>query len=186
MKTPAVRTMGRVILTTGVFAPLIAALVGCCTSYAAPTASYKPLSASFTPIVVPDPIREPIGPPRGPEPPTDPVPVPSPIPVPIRPVDPRPPDHERVVRGTATWYCCTRGYGSGAMVAAAGSELRRALGKHWRGRVVTVVYRGRSIRVTVVDWCACKGQRVIDLHPGAFGRLGPLSRGVLHVRVVIR
>jgi len=86
------------------------------------------------------------------------------------------PINGKAVRGKATYYCCTTGYAPGAMVAAAGSELR--IGK-WRGRVVTVSYQGRSIQVKLVDWCGCKGSRIIDLQPEAFAALAPLSRGVL-------
>jgi len=80
--------------------------------------------------------------------------------------------------GSATWYCCTRGHSSGEYVAAAGPPLR--LG-NWRGRYVTVC-ASRCLRVRLVDWCGCPGH-VIDLHPGAFRALAPLSRGVVSVRV---
>lgn len=70
------------------------------------------------------------------------------------------------------------------MVAAAGPALRTG---NWRGRVVTVSAGGHSIRVRLVDWCQCyRGEareRVIDLHPAAFERLGSLSRGVMKVTV---
>ena len=89
----------------------------------------------------------------------------------------------RGTHGTATWYCgsrCTRGY-PGGLYAAAGSELRVG---DWRGRRVTVTAsNGRSVVVTLVDWCACKGERIIDLYGDAFARLAPLSRGVLRVTV---
>jgi len=63
------------------------------------------------------------------------------------------------------------------MYAAAGSALRVG---HWRGRVVTVRWGGRSIQVKLVDWCACGGARVIDLFGDAFAKLAPRSAGVLH------
>ena len=78
--------------------------------------------------------------------------------------------------GSATWYCCTIGHGPGELVAAAGPALR--IGR-WRGRIVWV----NGLRVRLVDWCRCPNGRVIDLHPGAFRRLAPLSRGVTRVRV---
>ena len=83
--------------------------------------------------------------------------------------------------GTATWYCsassaCTRGYGPSDLVAAIdptpGIE---------RGARLTVSHGGASVTVVVVDVCACKGERVIDLTSGAFRQLAPLSRGVIAV-----
>ena len=88
-------------------------------------------------------------------------------------------------RGDATWYCvagvspCHRDYGGG-LYAAAGSELRVG---DWRGRTVTVCAGGACIRVTLVDWCACEGDRVIDLYGDAFRRLAPLDQGVIEVSV---
>jgi hypothetical protein len=88
------------------------------------------------------------------------------------------------VKGRASYYCCTRGYSSGQLVAAAGPALRRG---DWRGRKVQVCRSGKCISVRLVDWCQCyKGERrerIIDLHPGAFRALGPLSAGILTVRV---
>ena len=66
------------------------------------------------------------------------------------------------------------------MYAAAGAELRVG---DWRGRVVTVCRGSDCIRVTLIDWCSCKGDRVIDLYGDAFRRLGSLSSGVLRVSV---
>lgn len=89
------------------------------------------------------------------------------------------------VKGTATWYClsgvsrCHYKY-SGGMYAAAGSELR--VGK-WRGRVVTVCQGDDCIKVKLIDWCACKGARIIDLYGDAFRRLAPLSSGTIPVKV---
>ena len=83
------------------------------------------------------------------------------------------------VSGTATWY----GTGPGAGHAAAGPELRRALGRDWRGSVVQVCAGGRCIATVVDDWCACPGGRVIDLSDEDFARLAPLTAGVIHVRV---
>ena len=64
------------------------------------------------------------------------------------------------------------------MYAAAGPALRVG---DWRGRTVTVTAGGRSVRVTLIDWCACPDGRLIDLYAGAFSRLAPLSRGVVRV-----
>lgn len=85
-----------------------------------------------------------------------------------------------LLRGTATWY----GTGPGAGEAAAGSELRRALGRHWRGTIVRVCAT-RCVRVRLSDWCGCPGPRVVDLAVADFRRLAPLSRGVVRVRVVL-
>jgi len=134
------------------------------------------------------PFAAPTGPARTPEatpwPPATPPPATRTEPAQVAvPVTPKPsPGPTRRVRGTATWYCgsiCTRGYPSG-LYAAAGSELRTG---DWRGRRVRVTVGGRSVVVTLVDWCACRGERVIDLYAGAFRRLAPLSRGVVGVTV---
>lgn len=88
-------------------------------------------------------------------------------------------------RGAATWYCvagvsaCHRDYGGG-LYAAAGAELRVG---DWRGRKVTVCAAGGCVRVTLVDWCACPGDRIIDLYGDAFRRLAPLGTGILRVSV---
>jgi hypothetical protein len=88
-------------------------------------------------------------------------------------------------RGDATWYCvegrspCHKDYGGG-LYAAAGSEIRVG---DWRGRKVTVCAGGDCVRVTLVDWCACKGDRVIDLYGEAFRRLAPLGQGIVEVSV---
>lgn len=88
-------------------------------------------------------------------------------------------------RGAATWYCvpgvsaCHRDYGGG-LYAAAGAELRVG---DWRGRKVSVCIGDDCVRVTLVDWCACPGDRVIDLYGDAFRRLAPLGTGILRVSV---
>jgi hypothetical protein len=81
------------------------------------------------------------------------------------------------IAGLATWYSAPAGQ------AAAGPDLRAALGSGWRGRLVRV--NGIAVRLT--DWCAC-GDRggvptLIDLPASDFGRIAPLSRGV--VRIVV-
>lgn len=87
--------------------------------------------------------------------------------------------------GTATWYCsatspCTAGYGPADLVAAI--DPSTGVG---RGERLTVHHAGRSVDVTVVDVCACGGERVIDLTSGAFSRLAPLSRGVIDVAIEV-
>ncbi len=88
-------------------------------------------------------------------------------------------------RGDATWYCvpgvsaCHRAH-AGGMYAAAGAELRVG---DWRGRRVSVCRGDTCVRVTLIDWCACAGDRVIDLYGDAYRRLAPLSKGVLRVSV---
>lgn len=87
----------------------------------------------------------------------------------------------RSLRGWATWFAAPRRTG------AAGPALRHLLGRKWRGSGVEVCRGERCVLVRLTDWCAC-GKRhgqptLIDLSPDAFARLGPLSRGVLHVRI---
>ena len=91
--------------------------------------------------------------------------------------------------GKATHYClpgqrgtsyCTRGYGPEDMVAAIDRK-----DTPWRkGDQVLVTHGSRSVVVTIVDVCACKGARLIDLTSGAFRRLAPLSRGVIAVELM--
>jgi hypothetical protein len=62
---------------------------------------------------------------------------------------------------------CTAGYSPLGAYAAAGPALRVALGGNagskcpcpWRGKVVYV----NGVRVSLVDWCACSGNHVIDV-----------------------
>ena len=86
--------------------------------------------------------------------------------------------------GTATWYCstsssCTRGYGPSDLVAA----IDRKDTPWDKGDRLLVTSGGRSVVVTVVDVCACKGRRIIDLTSGAFRRLASLGRGVIPVTI---
>ena len=100
-------------------------------------------------------------------------------PTPEPKAEPKAPVGKIRARGDATWYCvagvspCHRDYGGG-LYAAAGSELRVG---DWRGRTVTVCAGGACVPVTLVDWCACEGDRVIDLYGDAFRRLAPLGQG---------
>lgn len=89
------------------------------------------------------------------------------------------------VRGTATWYCqpgvsrCTKGWAAGCYCAAAGPELRAALGD-WRGRMVMVTNGAgdRGVWVKLIDSCACGGDHVIDLYAVAFAALGSNGENV--------
>lgn len=94
----------------------------------------------------------------------------------------RPPSF--ALAGTASWYCCTAGYGQDAVVAAAGPALRVG---DWRGRIVTVC-AGVCLRVRLVDWCGCyRGtarERLVDLAIGAVAALGlDPGRGLYEVKV---
>lgn len=71
----------------------------------------------------------------------------------------------------ATWYCdpswpspCTAGYNWRGAYAAAGPVLRAALGPHYKGRHVWV----NGVEVTIVDFCACGGDHVIDVYHKAW------------------
>lgn len=87
------------------------------------------------------------------------------------------PEAVPTIHGKATWYCCTRGYGPSDMVAA----IDRKDAPWRKGDRVRVTAGDRSVVVQIVDVCACKGRRVIDLSSGAFLRLAPLSRGVIRI-----
>ena len=101
---------------------------------------------------------------------------PAPRQVPVREVIPQ----ERHA-GYATWYAAS------GMIAAAGPALRRELGKGWRGERVRVTAGGRSVVVTLADWCACGPRHgrptLLDLSDDAFRRIAPLSKGVSRVTV---
>lgn len=84
------------------------------------------------------------------------------------------------LRGVASWFAAPTG------TAAAGPALRRALGAHWRGKIVETCLSNeptRCIRVKLTDFCGCPGGRVIDISAGSFARLAPLSAGLVVVRV---
>lgn len=82
-------------------------------------------------------------------------------------------------RGIASWY--DNGPG---LYAAAGPALRTG---NWREEELTVCTSTACVQVQITDWCQCyKGtatERLIDLSPEAFQRLGPLSLGLLKVSV---
>jgi rare lipoprotein A (peptidoglycan hydrolase) len=48
---------------------------------------------------------------------------------------------------------------------------------------IRVSGNGRSVVVTVRDFCGCPGNRVVDLSPAAFSRLAPLSAGLVRVTI---
>jgi hypothetical protein len=73
------------------------------------------------------------------------------------------------VAGIATWYCwpsghpasrCTHGFSAGGAYAAAGPEIRAALGPHYKGKTVWV----NGVPVKLIDFCACSGNHVIDVY----------------------
>ena len=78
--------------------------------------------------------------------------------------------------GQATYYDYHQGQ------AAAGPALRQWLGPDWRGSTVRVCSRA-CVTVTLTDWCACSGERVVDLDRRDFARLAPLSVGVVAVTI---
>lgn len=85
--------------------------------------------------------------------------------------------------GVASWYAT----GRDGFYAAAGPALRRWLGDGWRGKRVTICYRG-CIRVTLNDYCPCgerssRPDKLVDLSDESFRALARLSTGVIRVRV---
>lgn len=122
---------------------------------------------------------------RAPEPPERPrVGVPDSPVIVVKAVQPANQRQSGAMVGRASWYCgagspCTAGYPSG-LYAAAGPALRVGL---WRGRKVAVEAQGRRVVVTLIDWCACPGGRVIDLYRDSFSRLADPSVGVVEVTV---
>jgi len=80
------------------------------------------------------------------------------------------------ITGQATWYSWHPGQ------AAAGPGLRAWLGKGWRGTTVQVCAK-TCISTRLTDWCACKGERIIDLDSRSFRALAPLSQGIVPVTV---
>ena len=106
----------------------------------------------------------------------------QPTPTPAKTAAPAPKSLQGAsVAGVATWYDWRNDQG------AAGPRLRSFLGKGWRGDEVSVcpVDRGpvACVEVTLTDWCACPGGRVIDLDDQSFKALAPLDRGVIKVKV---
>lgn len=129
-----------------------------------------------------------------PKPSVTPAPRPHKAPTPtVKPVGPR-------VSGIASWYCnsdrsrgrisaCRVGYpdraGVADLYAAAGPPLKRLLGPNWQGQYVVVSFGKASVRVRLVDGCACPN-KVLDLYADAFQRLSLLSRGLIERVTVSR
>lgn len=85
-------------------------------------------------------------------------------------------------RGVASWFVASESS------AAAGPALRAFLGPSWRGQRVRVSAGGRSVVVTLSDWCLCivgRSERLIDLSASAFSRLAPLPAGLVRVEVAV-
>lgn len=184
-KNPAASRVKR--LTTGFV--LLAALTGCSVGGSEP--DYIEMAGRFERVVNEavasqnaryDALHSPV-----------PAITPRPASAPPRPVlepqakveTPRPPATGRSVTGTATWYCLAgvspcHFARSGGMYAAAGGEIRKG---DWRGRKVRVCAGDDCITVTLIDWCACGGNRIIDLYSDAFRKLAPLGSGVIDVKV---
>jgi len=86
------------------------------------------------------------------------------------------------LRGYATWYDTAGG-------AAAGPDLRAALGPGWRGMsvVVTRADMGAGVVVQLTDWCACGSRNgvptLIDLDRESFAVLALPSAGIVAVTV---
>jgi hypothetical protein len=86
---------------------------------------------------------------------------------------PQPTEPPAIASGLASWY------DDGPGLYAAVPSWR--FGD--RPYQVTVSAGGRSVVVTVRDFCGCPGARIIDLSPEAFAELAPLSRGLVVVTV---
>jgi hypothetical protein len=94
------------------------------------------------------------------------------------------------ISGTASWYCCTRGWGDAAVVA-----LPIALGGHYYpppGGGSVVVCAERCARLPIGDACGCHwgwvGQKVVDLSPAAWAAISSKDRhvyGILSVTVYL-
>jgi hypothetical protein len=92
------------------------------------------------------------------------------------------------VTGTATWYCCSRGYRGLAVVALPG-----ALGGSYdappAARAVTVC-ADRCVSLPVVDYCGChwgtSSQKVADLSPEAWAAVTDQARSAGVVTVTIQ
>ena len=158
--------------------------------------AYTPSDATFFPVVVPTATPSPSASPRPvsrkdepcpstlapnpcPSPSVTPAPSTTPkvTPKPTRKPKPTAKPKPRVlrsggIRGAATWYCkpgrsrCTKGFRWDGAYAAAGPELRAALGD-WRGKVVWV----NGVRVKLIDFCACSGDHVIDVYHATWTKI---------------
>jgi hypothetical protein len=92
------------------------------------------------------------------------------------------------VTGSATWYCCSRGYRGLAVIALPG-----ALGGQYdappAARTVTVC-ADRCVSLPVVDYCGChwgtSSQKVADLSPEAWAAVTDRSRSAGVVSITIQ
>jgi hypothetical protein len=87
--------------------------------------------------------------------------------------------------GIASWCAPTptqcRRWGGTALLGAVHSF--RWGDRPYRVRVCRQVGAAACVVVTVVSYCGCPDGRAIDLSPYAFGKLAPLSRGLVPVTV---
>jgi hypothetical protein len=96
-------------------------------------------------------------------------------------VPPPAPKTTHALSGLASWYCragvsiCTAGYpddGGVDAYAAAGPDLRAAIGSGWRGKIVYV----DGLRVRLIDWCQCyhgePHEKLLDLYYDVYARVG--------------
>jgi hypothetical protein len=92
------------------------------------------------------------------------------------------PETAATLSGIATWYDSTGG-------AAAGPDLRAALGPGWRGSsvVVTRADQGAGVIVQLTDFCACGARNgvptLIDLDRESFAVLALPSAGIVSVTI---
>ncbi len=92
------------------------------------------------------------------------------------------PETALTLSGLATWYDSAGG-------AAAGPDLRAALGPGWRGTsvVVTRADMGAGVVVRLTDWCQCGARdgvpTLIDLDRESFAVLALPSAGIVRVTV---
>jgi hypothetical protein len=126
-------------------------------------------------------LREPLvatAPPERAQPDVEPA---DPVVVNVPPPPPPAPKFTHTLRGYASYYCragsspCTVNYpdtGGIQAYAAAGPDLRAALGSGWRGSIVYV----DGIRVKLIDWCQCysgeSNEKLLDLYYDVFKRTG--------------
>jgi len=114
-------------------------------------------------------------------------PVPTPVPAVAQPLRAVVAPTGDTATGSATWYCCSRGYRGLAVVALPG-----ALGGGYdappAARSVTVC-ADRCVSLPVVDYCGCHwgtaAQKVADLSPEAWAAVTDLPRSAGVVTVTI-
>ena len=152
---------------------LIASLIGPSITKSDMPIEIGPVPQSmFVPVraldITPEATVAPTQPPRAtiePRPTASPTPDPTRRPRPTQPLPTAAPRAIHSITGVATWYCqpgrsiCTRGFPASGAYGAAGPALRAALG-NWRGRTVHV----NGVAVTLIDWCGCPGNHVIDVY----------------------